>query len=40
MYVLRDAQGRTLLRVDEEMEPPQAMRRFVERVRRAVRRPA
>ncbi|MEJ6020625.1 hypothetical protein [Ramlibacter sp. PS4R-6] len=38
MYVLRDAAGQTLLRIDEEMEPPQALARFVQRVQRQVRR--
>jgi hypothetical protein len=37
MYVLRDTQGGTLLRIDAEMEPPAAMRKFVKRVERAVR---
>jgi hypothetical protein len=37
MYVLRDADGKTLLRIDSEMEPPAAMRQFVERVRRSIR---
>jgi hypothetical protein len=37
MYVLRDAQGRTLLRIDAQMEPPAAMRRFVQRVERATK---
>jgi hypothetical protein len=37
MYVLRDAQGRTLLRIDSGMEPPHAMRRFVQRVQRSVK---
>lgn len=37
MYVLRDASGKTLLRIDSEMEPPAAMAKFVARVRRAIK---
>jgi hypothetical protein len=32
MYVLRDAEGKTLLRVDQDMQPPAGMRRFLERL--------
>jgi hypothetical protein len=39
MYVLRGKEGKTLLRIDSEMEPPDAMRRFVKRVERAGRAP-
>lgn len=37
IYVLRDAEGRTLLRIDSQMEPPAAMRKFVGRVQAAIR---
>jgi hypothetical protein len=32
MYVLRDAEGKTLLRLDKDMQPPAGMRRFLERL--------
>jgi hypothetical protein len=32
MYVLRDGGGKTLLRLDKDMQPPAAMRRFLDRL--------
>jgi hypothetical protein len=32
MYVLRDGAGKTLLRLDKDMQPPAAMRRFLDRL--------
>jgi len=32
MYVLRDGAGKTLLRLDKDMQPPGAMRRFLDRL--------
>jgi hypothetical protein len=31
-YVLRDGEGKTLLRLDKDMQPPAAMRRFLDRL--------
>jgi hypothetical protein len=32
VYVLRDGEGKTLLRLDKDMQPPAAMRRFLDRL--------